>query len=102
MDSLKDLASKKKIIRKRDPKLHSAAHLLADELATAMHDKSHFGFYLKMAVTHPPDILRKIAGQILENPNAKTPGRLFAYLIKKHNEEYKVPPKQELKKEIEK
>lgn len=89
MDSLKDLAAGKKIVRKRDPKLHSAAHVLADELANMMNDRAHFGFYLKMAVTHPPDVLRKIAGEILENPKAKTPGRLFAYLIKKHNETLK-------------
>lgn len=89
MDSLKDVAARRKITRKKDSKLHSAAHLLADELANAMHDRAHFGFYLKMAVTHPPDILRRIAGEILENRNVKTPGRLFAYLIKKHNDQYK-------------
>jgi predicted component of type VI protein secretion system len=89
MDSLKDVAAGKKISRKRDPKLHSAAHVLADELANLLNDRAHFGFYLKMAVTHPPDILRKLAGEILENRNVKTPGKLFAYLIKKRNEEFK-------------
>lgn len=85
MDSLKDVASKHKISRKRDPKLHSASHVLADELANLFNDRAHFGFYLKMAVTYSPDLLRKIAGEIMENSNVKTPGKLFAYLIKKHN-----------------
>lgn len=89
MDSIKNLAAGKQIRRKRDPHLHSAAHVLADELADQLNDRAHFGFYLKMAVTHKPDILRKIAGEVLENPNVKTPGKLFAYLIKKYNEEHK-------------
>lgn len=86
MDSLKDMASGRKLARKRNPKLHSAAHLLADELSQQMNDTGHFGFYLKMAVTYPPDLLRKIAGEILENQKVENKGKLFAYLIKKHNE----------------
>ncbi len=89
MDSLKDVANNHKLIRKRDPKLHSAAHLLADELSQKMNDRAHFGLYLKMAVTHSPDLLRKIAGEILENPKVQNRGRLFSYLIKKHNESLK-------------
>lgn len=89
MDSLKDVANNHKLIRKRDPKLHSAAHLLADELSQKMNDRAHFGLYLKMAVTHSPDLLRKIAGEILENPKVQNRGRLFSYLIKKHNESRK-------------
>lgn len=89
MDSLKDRLAAKKVVRKRDPKLHSAAHLLADELSKQFNDRAHFGFYLKMAVTHPHDLLRKLAGEVLENPKVKTPGKLFAYLIKKHNESIK-------------
>lgn len=86
MDSLKDVASTHKIAKKRNPKLHSAAHLLADELANKMNDMAHFGLYLKMAVTYSPDLLRKIAGEILENPKVQNRGKLFSYLIKKHNE----------------
>lgn len=89
MDSLKDVAASRKISRKRDPKLHSAAHVLADELANLFNDRAHFGFYLKMAVTYSPDLLRKIAGEVTENPNVKTPGKLFAYLIKKNNQAIK-------------
>lgn len=89
MESIKDLASGKKFAQKKDPKLHSAAHVLADELATQMSDPKHFGFYLRMAVTMSPAVLRGIAGKVLENPNVDNKGKLFAYLIKKYNEENK-------------
>ena len=65
--------------------LHSPAHLLADELSVKLNDKKHFGFYLKMAVTYDHNFLRKLMGEILENKNVQTPGKLFADLIKKHN-----------------
>jgi len=71
---------------KKDSHLHSAAHALADELSTRLSDKKHFGFYLKMALTHNHDLLRRIAGEVLEG-KPKKPGALFAYLIKKHNAE---------------
>lgn len=71
----------------KDTHLHSPAHLLADELCQKLNDKKHFGFYLKMAVLYNHDYLRSLAGQIMENKNAKTPGKLFAYLIKKKNQE---------------
>lgn len=72
---------------KPSPHLHSPNHLLADELSVKLNDKKHFTFYLKMAVLYNHDYLRNLAGQIMENKNAKTPGRLFAYLIKKNNQE---------------
>jgi hypothetical protein len=87
MDSLKNISQNKQFPRKRDPHLHSPAHVLADELATRLNDRKHFGFYLKMAITHHPAVLRKICGQVLESQNVKTPGRLFAYLIKELNQE---------------
>jgi hypothetical protein len=89
MESLKKLTAGRKIVRKRDPKLHSAAHVLADELSNLFNDRAHFGFYLKMAVTYSPDVLRKLAGEVMENNKVKTPGKLFAYLIKKRNESLK-------------
>ena len=65
--------------------LHSPAHMLADELSVKLNDRRHFGFYLKMATLYDHNFLRKLLGEILENKNAKTPGKLFAYLIKKNN-----------------
>jgi hypothetical protein len=69
--------------------LHSPAHLLADELCLKFNDKKHFGFYLKMATTYDHGFLRKLAGEILEKKDVQTPGKLFAYLIKKHNDNQK-------------
>ncbi|HMQ02061.1 MAG TPA: hypothetical protein PKD79_03265 [Candidatus Doudnabacteria bacterium] len=86
MDSLKNLAKNKRFPSKRNPKLHSPNHLLADELATKLGDHSHFGFYLKMASTIPHPVLQRLAGEVLENPKVENPGKLFAYLIKKYNQ----------------
>jgi hypothetical protein len=68
---------------KKSQFLHSPAHVLADELSVKLNDKKHFGFYLKMAVNHNHDFLRRIAGEVMEQ-KAKRPGALFAYLIKKN------------------
>lgn len=72
---------------KKNKYLHSASHLLADELAARLRDPKHFGFYLKMAIKYDHNFLRGLAGQVLESPTVKSPGKLFAYLIKKHNEQ---------------
>lgn len=88
MESIGNIVGKiPKLVSKpvRNKHLHSPAHLLADELCLKLNDKKHFGFYLKMAVTYDHDYLRNLAGQILENKNVQTPGKLFAYLIKKNN-----------------
>ena len=98
MDSLKDVAKSHKFVKKRDPKLHSAAHVLADELANKMNDMAHFGLYLKMAVTYSPDLLRKIAGEVLENPKVQNRGKLFSYLIKKYNQDLKKPEQKDSSK----
>ncbi len=67
--------------------LHSPAHVLADELANKLSDPKHFGFYLKMAVKYDHGLLRRLAGEVLEQ-KANKPGALFAFLIKKHNAEH--------------
>ena len=72
---------------KKNRYLHSPNHLLADELSQRLGDTRHFGFYLKMATLYDHNMLRALAGQVLEGKDVKTPGRLFAYLIKKRNEE---------------
>jgi hypothetical protein len=72
-----------------DKHLHSPAHLLADELCRKFNDKKHFGFYLKMAMLYDHNFLRNLAGQVMEGKSVKTPGRLFAYLVKKANLEKK-------------
>ena len=72
-------------ISKIDPHLHSSAHVLADDLCVKFSDKKHFGFYLKTALTNDHNLLRRIAGEVLEG-KPKNPGALFAYLLKKAHE----------------
>lgn len=88
MDTLKSALKSAKNQAKPKPSkyLHSPAHLLADELSVKFNDKKHFGFYLKIATLYDHAFLRKLCGEILENKNVQTPGKLFAYLIKKHNQ----------------
>ena len=74
---------------KADTHLHSPAHLLADELSVKLNDRKHFALYLGMATKHDHQFLRKILGEVLESKTVKTPGRLFAFLVKKRNEEIK-------------
>ena len=88
MESLGKIAQKRIVPTARpkaDSHLHSPAHLLADELANRFSDKKHFGFYLKMATLYDHGFLRSLAGQVMEGTGIKTPGKLFAFLIKKNN-----------------
>jgi len=71
---------------KKNRYLHSPSHLLADELSLKLNDKKHFGFYLKMATLYDHNWLRKLCGEVLESKDVKTPGKLFAYLIKKNRQ----------------
>lgn len=89
MDSFANLAKSKRLPSRRDPHLHSAAHVLADDLSAKLNDRGHFGLYLKLATTMPHDILRRICGEVLEANEVKNRGKLFAYLIKKHNQSLK-------------
>jgi hypothetical protein len=73
--------------KRKERHLHSPAHVLADELSNRLSDQAHFAFYLKMAVTHDHNLLRRLAGEVLEQ-KAKKPGALFAFLIKKYNAEH--------------
>ncbi len=95
MESLGKIAKFSSKLAKKpvvDKHLHSPNHLLADELSVKLNDRKHFTFYLKMAVLYNHDYLRSLAGQVLEGKEVKTPGRLFAYLIKKNNQERKAKP----------
>ncbi len=84
ISNLRPRASKKPA---KSPYLHSPDHLLADELSVKLNDRKHFGFYLKMATLYNHDFLRKLAGEVLESTDVKSPGKLFAFLIKKHNQQ---------------
>lgn len=82
MDSFANLSLNKRPAKK-SPYLHSPDHLLADELSTKLRDKKHFGLYLKLATQNDHNFLRKIAGEVLESQDVKSPGKLFSYLLKK-------------------
>lgn len=89
MEKVSNRFSGTKPVPKKNPHLHSPNHLLADELSQKFNDPKHFGFYLKLATIHDHTILRKLAGEVLENKSVTTPGKLFSYLIKKRNQETK-------------
>jgi|GEM_PF-3685262 len=74
--------------QKRDPKLHSPEHVLADELMRKLGDTRRFGLYLRLAGKYNHSFLRKMAAEVMEG-SAKNPGALFSFLIKKHNTEIK-------------
>src|SRR3990167_10962135 len=67
--------------------MHSVSHVLADELASKLNDKKHFGYYLKMSTTHDHAVLRQILGNVLDSKNVKSPGKLFSFLVKKYNQQ---------------
>ena len=89
MEPIKNLTSHIRLPAKKDPKLHSEAHVLADELATKLGDPKHFGFYLKLATTQSHAVLRQICGNVLDSREVKNKGKLFAYLIKQYNAQSK-------------
>lgn len=91
MESIGSLTKKSKPRPKKDPYLHGPSHLLAEELSTRLNDRKHFGLYLKMATVYDHGLLRSLCGQVLEARDVKNPGRLFSFLIKKHNNEKKNP-----------
>lgn len=89
MESISFSPKFKKAVAEKNRFLHSPSHLLADELSQLFNDPKHFAFYLKMATLYDHNFLRRLAGEITENKKVKTPGKLFAFLIKKHNQENK-------------
>lgn len=90
MEPLRNIAKRSRKLEQKPVKsryLHSAAHLLADELTRRLSDPKHFGFYLKQALTYDHGFLRSLAGQALENPSVKSPAKLFSYLLREHRKQ---------------
>lgn len=84
MEISKDYTKK----QKRDPHLHSPSHVLAEELRLLFNEPHNFRFYLGIATRTDHKVLRRIAGEVMEKKVEK-PGALFAYLVKKYNDEQK-------------
>lgn len=78
--------------RQKDRFLHSENHVLADELANKFGEPKRFGMYLKLAQKYNHGFLRKLSTEVLEG-GADNPGALFAFLIKKHNDNRKAESK---------
>jgi hypothetical protein len=70
---------------KRDPHLHSPAHVLAEELRNLFNEPDNFKFYLGIALRTDHAVIRRIAGQVTEK-KVENPAALFAYLIKQYND----------------
>lgn len=84
MEIDKELKKKFSEAPKKSQYLHSENHVLADELSKKLNEPKRFGFYLRMAQKYDHQVLRRIAGEVLEG-NAKNPGALFAFLVKKEH-----------------
>lgn len=87
MESIGKIAGKIPRLSKKpdkDKHLHSANHVLADEISVKLNDRKHFAIYLGMATKLDHQYLRKILGEVLEKKDIQTPGKLFSYLVKKN------------------
>ncbi len=60
---------------RRKPTLHSAAHLLADDLANLMHEPKRFGAYLGIARRYYESDLRALARRVREKENLPSEAR---------------------------
>lgn len=78
---------KRQFTKRTEQHIHSPVHALAEELSTKLNDRKRFAFYLGIAKNHDHNMLRKIAGEVLESKSTKNPGALFAYLVRKNNKE---------------
>ena len=56
----------KNIIRKQNKKLHSAEHLLAEDISKMMLEPKRFGAYLGIAQVYSESDLRALAKRVLE------------------------------------
>lgn len=56
---------------------------LAGELARDMRDTVNLNFYRKAVERYPAGVLLRVRGLVLESPNVRNRGALFAYLLKK-------------------
>ncbi len=82
MDDLRDIITKRTEQAKPNKRLHSEAHVLADEISTAFGEKKRFGMYLgvinRVGVGHARRIFRQLQ-QDAKGDLAK----LFMYLCRK-------------------
>jgi hypothetical protein len=73
---------------KKEKHLHSPAHVLAEELRLKFNEPHNYKFYFGVALRTDHRVIRRIVGEVFEKP-VENPAALFAYKIKKYNEEQK-------------
>ncbi len=82
MDSLKKLMAGRLAAPKPNRHLHSAEHLLADEIIKAFGEPKKFGMYLGIIKRVGVDNARRFFREVLENPG-DDPRKLFMWKCRK-------------------
>lgn len=94
MDGMKDLIGKRLKQSKPNVKLHSEAHLLADEISTTFGEKPRFAMYLGVINRVGVPQARRIYQELRQEGKGHL-GKLFMFLCSKKAKEAKaqsVPP----------
>ena len=87
MEGLGDLIKKKKAA-KPNPRLHSEAHVLAEEMSVFFNEKKKFGMYLGVIKRLGVPKARAIFAQITSgDTEANSPRKLFMWLARNPGEE---------------
>ncbi len=89
MDDLKDALAKRVQPKKRNVKIHSEAHALADEISTAFQERKRFAMYLGTINRVGVPEARRIFTQLQQESKGHF-GKLFMFLCSKKAKEKKV------------
>lgn len=82
MDDLKSLLAKR-TPQKKNVKIHTEVHALADEVSTAFGERKRFAMYLGTINRIGVERARGIYRQLLQEGNARNRGKLFMFLCRK-------------------
>lgn len=82
----KKISKEYKLNPKAKGKLHSREHVLADDLSQMMGEPKKFAAYLGIAKKYPENILRRLAGEVIESYQKDKSGqihkgKLFFYKV---------------------
>lgn len=83
MDDLKDIIARRMKNAVPNKKLHSPAHVLADEICMAFGERKRFAMYLGVINRVGVDAARRIYSRLKQDENAKNRGKLFMFLCRK-------------------
>jgi hypothetical protein len=82
MDDLKNLITERLRQDQPNKRLHSAAHVLADDISTAFGEKKRFAMYLGVINRVGVENARRIFRQLQQEGKGEL-GKLFMYLCRK-------------------